>query len=115
MCGRVVSTGPSADLLDVFGTDAAGSDLDFEPDYNLAPTDPLRAVFENRDGERRLKVFRWGLVPASAKAVGDGPLMINARAESLAERPVFSRLLVRHRCIVPVDGFYEWRRAGGRK
>jgi putative SOS response-associated peptidase YedK len=113
MCGRVVSAAPSADLLDVFGVEATGSDLEFDADWNLAPTDPIRAVFEQRDGERRLKRFRWGLVPASAKAVGDGPLMINARSETVADKPVFARLLARHRCIVPVEGFYEWRRAGG--
>lgn len=109
MCGRMVSTTPSAALAGIFGAEVAviGDD---HADYNLAPTAPVRAVTD--DGSRRcLSTFRWGLVPRSAKTVTAGPLMINARAETLTTKPVFARLLTRHRCIVPADGFYEWTAA----
>jgi putative SOS response-associated peptidase YedK len=113
MCGRVVSTTPTRALAGVFGAEPA-LDPEDRPDWNVAPTQPIRAVAED-DGGRRIGRYRWGLVPKSAQRIGAGPLMINARAETVTAKPVFARLLVRRRCIVPVDGFYEWQRQPGGK
>jgi putative SOS response-associated peptidase YedK len=108
MCGRVVSTSASDALADLFRAEVA-LEREPPPNYNLAPTDPIRAVAETSGG-RQLRVFRWGLVPSSAAAPGQGPLMINARAETVTTKGVFAHLLLGRRCIVPVDGFYEWQR-----
>ena len=113
MCGRVVSTRPTRALAGVFGAETA-LDPEDHPDWNVAPTAPIRAVAEDDQG-RRFGRYRWGLVAKSAPRVGAGPLMINARAETVASKPVYARLLVRRRCIIPVDGFYEWQRLPGGK
>ena len=83
------------------------------PDYNVAPTVAVPAVFERRlkdTGEvrRRLAPLVWGLVPSWAKDVGGGARMINARVESVAEKPAFRRAFAARRCLLPADGFYEW-------
>lgn len=115
MCGRVVTTSASDALAEYFDASLAIAGED-EPDYNRAPTEPVRAVVDRGRGEgRELRRFRWGLVPSSAKAVGDGPLMINARTETLTSKGIFARLLPYRRCVVPVDGFYEWQRSTGSK
>ena len=78
------------------------------PRYNVAPTQPVLAVTNDRPDQ--LDLLRWGLVPSWAKDVSIGNRMINARAETLAEKPAFRSALQRRRCLVPADGFYEWRR-----
>ncbi len=117
MCGRYATTRSTTDLAALFdATDETEGVL--APDYNVAPTDPVPIV---RSGpRRRLSVARWGLVPAWAdaperQARGSGqprraPLMINARAETVATSGAFARAFRRHRCLVPADGWYEWRR-----
>lgn len=112
MCGRVVSTTPTSTLAGVFGTGKA-IDPEDRPDWNLPPTERIRAVAEDRAGGRRIGRYRWGLVARSAERIGAGPLMINARAETVTSKGIFARLLARRRCVVPVDGFYEWRRRPG--
>ncbi|HSV15338.1 MAG TPA: SOS response-associated peptidase [Tepidisphaeraceae bacterium] len=83
------------------------------PRYNVAPTQAVAAVTNARPA--KVEFLRWGLVPSWAKDLSVGNRMINARAETLAEKPAFARLLRRRRCLVPADGFYEWRKeAGGR-
>ena len=84
--------------------------------YNAAPSQRLPVVVEGEDGERRLELMRWGLVPRWRKA-GQGPSVapINARAETLLEKPMFRPLVRGKRCLVPANGFYEWRREGSRK
>jgi putative SOS response-associated peptidase YedK len=76
--------------------------------YNVAPTSDIYAVVETADG-REVQVFHWGLVPVWAKDVKIGQRMINARSETLAEKPAFKNAFRKHRCIVPMDGFYEWK------
>lgn len=76
--------------------------------YNIAPTQNVACVVKDREG-RALEALRWGLVPMWAKE-DTGGRMINARAETLAERPAFRSLLMRKRCLIPADGFYEWRK-----
>ncbi|MEA2622021.1 MAG: hypothetical protein QOH61_931 [Chloroflexota bacterium] len=89
-------------------------DAGFEPSWNVAPTDPVTVVLQRDDG-RAVERLRWGLIPAWADSPGQGARMINARAESILRSPAFRVAFRRRRCIVPVDGFYEWlRRDGGR-
>jgi putative SOS response-associated peptidase YedK len=95
---------------------------EFAPNYNTAPTDPVRAVIQPRPAAapgtlppRRLGVLRWGLLPSWMKDRKPGKPLVNARVETVATKPAFRAALVRRRCIVPATGFYEWQRqpAGG--
>ena len=81
--------------------------------YNVAPTQPVLAIANNRAD--RFEHFHWGLIPSWAKDAAIGNRMINARAETLAEKPAFRTALRRRRCLVPADGFYEWRKDPGGK
>jgi len=83
----------------------------FKPRYNIAPTQQA-PVIANLDGANRVELFQWGLVPSWAKDISIGNRMINARAETLAEKSTFKRLLNNRRCLVLTDGFYEWREEG---
>ncbi len=107
MCGRFVSATPPDQVAAYFGTE--GPEVVLEPSYNVAPTDDVYAVLS--DGStRHLDGFRWGLVPLWAKDIKIGSKMINARAETLAERNAYKSAFKRRRCLIPVDGFYEWRK-----
>jgi putative SOS response-associated peptidase YedK len=116
VCGRFTTTRSAEDLTRAFDA-LNGIDHLLEPDYNVAPTDPVPAVRIARhtpDGEpadphRQLQVFRWGLVPSWAADRSGGARMINARAETLAAKPAYRAAFERRRCLVPADGWYEWR------
>ena len=88
----------------------AAAGLPHAPRYNIAPSQPLLAVLNG--GERRAAHLRWGLIPSWAKSASVGNRLINARAETVAERPSFRSALARRRCLVLADGFYEWQRTG---
>jgi putative SOS response-associated peptidase YedK len=105
MCGRFTMTVDPAQLRLAF----PWLDIreDWQPRYNIAPTQPV-AVVPNR-GDNRLDFFRWGLIPSWAKDPAIGNRMINARAETLAEKASFRNAYRRRRCLVLADGFYEWR------
>jgi putative SOS response-associated peptidase YedK len=118
MCGRFTSTTPAAELAETFAvTDIKVEQLGFR--YNVAPTDKVYAVAERRPAGpddapiRQLGAFRWGLVPAWAKDPGIGSRLINARSETIAEKPAYREALLRRRCIVPADAFYEWQARPG--
>jgi putative SOS response-associated peptidase YedK len=127
MCGRYASTKAPTDLAEEFTavdavTEKAGEER--RPDYNVAPTRDVIAVVQRhpRDAEgnpdpdtteRSLRLVRWGLVPSWARSEDTGLKMINARAETVAERPAFRRAFERFRCLIVADGFYEWRRGPG--
>lgn len=111
MCGRYTLKTPVDQLRDHFGLRDVNVDL--SPRYNIAPTQPV-AVVPNR-AERSLELFHWGLIPSWAKDPAIGSRMINARAETLAEKPSFREAVKRRRCLVVADGFYEWRRDGSTK
>jgi len=111
MCGRFTLTRSAAEVAKHFGL-AAHPDL--APRYNIAPGQQVAAVRES-SGLRRLDRWRWGLVPAWAKEPGVGAPLINARAETAATRPAFREAWRRRRCLVPADGFYEWRRSAGQR
>jgi putative SOS response-associated peptidase YedK len=117
MCGRYVVTRSWDDLLAEF---EAADQLDgalYQPDYNVAPTDPVPVVLtRHRPGDRggrvvrQLRVARWGLVPSFAPDTGGAARRINARAETVGTLPSFRAALTRRRCLVPADGWYEWMR-----
>lgn len=113
MCGRFVSSSPPDEVARYFDVDRTSEEaLAHEPDHNTAPTSDVLVVVEE-EGARSLDCYRWGLVPPWADDLKVGNRMINARAESLAEKPAYRRAFAKRRCIVPVDGFYEWQKVGG--
>lgn len=105
MCGRFTLVRLS-DFLNRFPW-IAPPDGQTPPRYNVAPSQPIAAVTNQLS---KIDYLRWGLVPSWAKDLAIGNRMINARAETLGSKPAFSRLLRRRRCLIPADGFYEWRR-----
>ena len=108
MCGRYASSRRPDELIDEFDA-VAHVDEEIAASWNVAPTDPVYAVMERpKDDERQLRAVRWGLVPSWAKERSIGSRMINARLETLAEKPAFRRALAVRRCLVPADGYYEW-------
>jgi putative SOS response-associated peptidase YedK len=80
------------------------------PRYNIAPTQPIAAIRLAEDGQRELTFFHWGLIPSWAKDVKIGSRMINARSETVTEKPSFRAAFKRRRCLIPADGFYEWQK-----
>lgn len=111
MCGRFVSTSPPDELAAYFGVDQV-ADAVLEPNYNVAPTQDVYAVVED-EHERHLDAFFWGLVPSWAEDAKIGSRLINARAETLARKNAFKRPFAARRCLVPADGFYEWKKLDG--
>lgn len=110
MCGRYTQTHPADDLVSEFDVsieDAQRSVL--VPRFNIAPTQEVPIVLERKT--RALRFVRWGLVPSFAPSPREAPLLINARAESLAKKPSFRAALATQRCLVIADGFYEWKRS----
>ncbi len=110
MCGRFTLTVDPADLQAALPGVAVPSDM--PPRYNVAPTQPVAVVANN--GQNKVEFFQWGLIPSWAKDPKIGSRMINARAETLAEKPAFRTAYKRRRCLVLADGFYEWRKEPGR-
>ena len=107
MCGRFTLTTDPEILEQAFGIQSVPGDMPTR--FNIAPTQPV-AVVVNRDGVREFDAFRWGLIPAWAKDMKIGNRMINARGETVAEKPSFKRPLKSRRCLVLADGFYEWQK-----
>jgi putative SOS response-associated peptidase YedK len=107
MCGRYVITSPVEALRALFGFEGPG--LNLPPRWNAAPTQDLPVVRRRDDGRRELVALRWGLVPYWAADPSVGSRMINARGESVAEKPAFRSAFKSRRCLVPADGFYEWQ------
>ena len=106
MCGRFTLTDPS-DALSALFEAVPSNDLPDVPNYNICPTNQVLAVTLD-EGQRRLRSQRWGFIPHWAKAPNDGPLLINARSETIAETPAFRAAARERRCLIPVTGFYEW-------
>lgn len=113
MCGRFrLGKGREA-LKKFFGAD---NDLDWEPRYNLAPTQDIATVRQDaHEPKRVLSLMRWGLIPSWAKDASTAARMINARSESAADMPAFRDALRSRRCLIPADGFYEWQKVGKTK
>ena len=109
MCGRFAFYSPSEATAALFGVDGA---LVLEPRYNIAPTQFVAAIRNDQEQNRELVMLRWGLVPFWAKDPAIGNRMINARAETVAEKPSYREAFKHRRCVVLADGFYEWHRNG---
>lgn len=113
MCGRYALHSPGKAVADLFGLI---EEPILQPRYNVAPTQPVPVIrIKPRTGRRELALLHWGLVPSWADAPGIGNRLVNARAETLAIKPSFRRALQERRCLVPADGFYEWKRNGRQK
>ena len=116
MCGRFVVASPPLLLAEHFGVDEVRLDVDGDPaaapSYNVAPTDRVVAI-ASHGGRRLLGAFQWGLVPSWAPDPSGGARLINARAETVPDKRAFRDAFVRRRCLVPADGFYEWRLTTG--
>lgn len=106
MCGRMVQAQAPEDLAEMFEALPA-NDLPAGPRFNVCPTQDVAAVIST-DGARRLVPLRWGFVPEWYQRPSGGPLLINARAETVAEKPAFRAAIRARRCLVPADGYYEW-------
>ena len=112
MCGRFAFYSPAEATAALFG---AATSAEVKPRYNIAPTQDIAAIRESVDGDRELVMLRWGLVPFWAKDPSIGNRMINARAETVAEKPSYRAAYRHRRCLVLADGFYEWRRQNDHK
>jgi putative SOS response-associated peptidase YedK len=111
MCGRITITDPNAALAALFDA-VPGNDLPESPRFNICPTNPV-AVVTSDNGARRLRTMRWGLIPQWYKTPTDGPLIINARSDTVAQKPAFREAIRQRRCILPASGFYEWSAGPG--
>jgi len=112
MCGRFVGYRSLDELKDVFPIDQTA--VEAVSNYNVAPSQEILAIAKY-EGQNWLVKFHWGLVPFWAKDISIGSRMINARSETIAEKPSFRNAFKRRRCLIPADGFYEWKGEKGRK
>jgi putative SOS response-associated peptidase YedK len=116
MCGRYTLTNAAPDVIRArFGIAESAKLAEEEPRYNIAPTDPVLAIRRTEEGAREPGRLRWGLMPGRWAERRSGPPLINARAESLSQQPAFAESFRERRCLIPADGFYEWRRDEGGK
>ena len=111
MCGRITLTADPEIIQMAFALDSIPGD--YRPRYNIAPTQPVLAL--TNEGGREAQYLRWGLIPSWSKDPRIGSRLINARAETLAEKPSFRSAFRRRRCVIFADGFYEWQRVGKHK
>ena len=111
MCGRFSRKATLQAIVDEFEIDGVNGEI--EPSYNVAPGQEVAVIL--KDDTRKLGLLKWGLIPGWAKDPKIGNRMINARAETLAEKPSFKHPLRRKRCLIVADGFYEWRKEGKQK
>ena len=114
MCGRYTAAMSWSELVDLYEITETGIQLNVAPRYNVAPTQTVPIVRSVPNG-RELAMVRWGLVPSWSKGPDSRYSMINARAETVTEKPSFRTPFRRRRCLVPADGFYEWKKANGAK
>ncbi len=112
MCGRYTLTTPVETLAEEF--DVAGPLPGVPPSYNVAPTQEVAVVLVE-GGKRQLEMLRWGLIPSWADDPQIGSRMINARSETVSEKPSFRGAFRKRRCLIPADGFYEWQRTDSGK
>ena len=113
MCGRYSLIAPVEAVRALFKFE--GATPNFAPRYNIAPTQAAPVIIQRKNGERELVVMRWGLVPAWSKGPDNRYSMFNARAETVHEKQAYRVAFDKRRCLVPVDGFYEWHRSSGTK
>ena len=111
MCGRFALRTPTKKLAAAFQVEEASA---VEARYNVAPTQSILAVRQSEDG-REAVLLKWGLIPSWTKDDSMSARLINARSETVTEKPAFREAFKRSRCIIPADGFYEWQRTEGKK
>jgi putative SOS response-associated peptidase YedK len=111
MCGRYLITSSPEAIRRLFGYKEQPN---FPPRYNVAPTQPIPVV-RLHEGERGFALVRWGLIPAWVKDPRAFSLLINARSDAVLDKPAFRNAMRRRRCLVPADGFYDWKAEGGRR
>ena len=114
MCGRFTLTVTWEELLNRYLIDAASAAPFHTPRFNIAPTQMVAAVIHD-GARRRIGQLRWGLIPSWAKDVSEGAKMINARSETISQKPAYKVPFQRKRCLIPADSFYEWKRSGSGK
>jgi len=112
MCGRFALKAPPSKLVERFELEEC---VDFQPNSNISPGTDIPVIRQSPEGKRVLHLLHWGLVPHWAKDPSIGNKMINARGETLKEKPSFREAFKKRRCLIPADGFYEWRTEGGKK
>jgi putative SOS response-associated peptidase YedK len=113
MCGRYASTLPPEMMVELF---KLLNSVDIPARWNITPTEPIVAIWEDEEGQRNAHTPRWGFVPAWVKDPKEFPLLINARAEGMADKPAFRNAVKTARCVIPADGYYEWmKNEDGRK
>lgn len=112
MCSRYSLTSPPAAVRAYFGY---ADTPNFPARYNIAPTQPIAVVARDREGVRRFRLMRWGLLPAFVKNPKTFPILINARSEEVLVKPSFRNAMRWRRCLIPADGFYEWTGAKGKR
>src|SRR6201987_6237180 len=111
MCGRFVITSPPEALRQIFGY---VEQPNFPPRHNIAPKQPIPVVMLEHSA-RNFRLMRWGLIPYLVKDPRKFTLLINARSETVLEKPAFKNASRRRRCLIPADGYYEWKVSEGRK
>lgn len=112
MCSRYSATLPVEAMRSLFNFDNTPN---LAARFNIAPTQDVPVVRRRADGSRALNQIRWGLIPSWAKDARIGVTLINARAESLAEKPSFRAAFARRRCLIPADGYYEWQKLNAKE
>ncbi|MEM7173246.1 MAG: SOS response-associated peptidase [Pseudomonadota bacterium] len=112
MCGRYTLTSPLESVQELFDFPERPN---LEPRSNIAPTQEVPAIRHGQDGAQHLVMLRWGLIPAWAKDAKIASRLINARSETVGEKPSFRQAFAKRRCLVPADGYYEWRTSNGDK
>ncbi|MBN1291040.1 MAG: SOS response-associated peptidase [Candidatus Latescibacteria bacterium] len=113
MCGRFAIGIPPFDAVKYFNIEEL---VEFTPRYNVAPTEFAPVIIKREQSNKReIKMFRWGLIPPWSKDVKIGFQLINARAETVAEKPAFRSAFKNRRCLIPATGFYEWKKYDGKK
>ncbi len=117
MCGRFTLKTPPAEWGQLLlpNLDLGTIPEQWQPRYNIAPTQPIIGLAENAKGAIAANLYRWGLIPFWADDLAIGNRMINARSETLAEKPAFRSALAKHRCAIVADGYYEWQVQGKKK
>ncbi|MGH9807103.1 MAG: SOS response-associated peptidase, partial [Terriglobia bacterium] len=112
MCSRYSLTSPPEAVRAYFGY---GDTPNFPTRYNIAPTQPIPVVCRDREGARRFRLMRWGLLPSFVKDPKKFPTLINARSEEALDKPSFRNAMRWRRCLIPADGFYEWTGPKGKR
>lgn len=116
MCGRYTLTLDDRLLRELFGiSPEAAADFEYSPNYNICPGSQVPVIYSENATNVSMRLMRWGLIPKWAKASSIGYKMINARAETVHEKPAYKVPFARQRCLVPADGFYEWQKDQGGK